>query len=315
MQAVFASIARHGKLLLVAGLVAGIALPDLALAFRPTIAPMIVALLFVAVLRLGPEGLRAGVRGLHKAVGVSLICQLALPLAAAGVFAALGVLAHPLATGVVLALAAAPITGSPNITLMVGGDPAPALRQLVIGTALLPLTALPVFFVMPAFGSPLSVGRAAGELLLIIAVAGGLAIMLRRLRIVPGTDSAYAAMDAIAAILLGLVVIGLMSAVGPALLGDTPGFLAALAVVFVLNFSIQIAAATMVARTDPRAAPAIGIVAGNRNIALFLSVLPQTTADELLLFIGCFQIPMYLTPFLLSGWYRRRVSIISPRGS
>ena len=55
-----------------------------------------------------------------------------------------------------------------------------------------------------------------------------------------------------------------------------------------------------------------GIVAGNRNIALFLSVLPQATADELLLFIGCFQIPMYLTPILLGRFYQPR-NAVEPR--
>src|SRR5690606_9831930 len=121
-----------------------------------------------------------------------------------------------------------------------------------------------------------------------------------------GSAAAFSVMDGIAAILLGLVVIGLMSAVGPALTGNFPAFLAAVFAAFVLNMSLQLGAAAITARTRPQASPAIGIIAGNRNIALFLSVLPQATADELLLFIGCYQIPMYLTPFLLSGWYRRR---------
>lgn len=291
--------------MLIAGLLAGALIPDLALALRPAIAPLIVGLLFLAVLRLGPEGIVAGMRGLHRAAGLALFFQAALPLAAAGVFAALGVLAHPLATGTVLVLAAAPITGSPNITLMAGGDPAPALRQLVIGTALLPLTVVPVFMLMPAFGSPAAVVRAALELLGLILLAGGVAVALRRYGIVQGNARSYLAMDGLAALLLGLVVIGLMSAIGPAFLNDRPAFFAALAAAFALNMPIQLAASALAARRQPSAAPAIGIVAGNRNAALFLSVLPAATIDELLLFIGCFQIPMYLTPFLLSGWFRR----------
>jgi ACR3 family arsenite transporter len=301
----FAFLARHGRLALVAGLLAGVLLPDLALLLRPTIAPMIVTLLFIAILRLGPDGIRNGMTGLHRAVGLALLLQMVLPLTVAAIMAVLGVLSHPLATFAVLALAAAPITGSPNITLMAGGDPAPALRQLVIGTAMLPVTVLPVFLVMPAFGSPIAVGRAALELLVLIVAAGGVAVLLRRYNIVKGTQNAFMVMDGLAALLLGLVVIGLMSAVGPALVGNTPAFLFALAAVFAINMPIQIVSAKIAARTAPLSAPAIGIVAGNRNIALFLSVLPQATADELLLFIGCFQIPMYLTPFVLSGWYRK----------
>jgi ACR3 family arsenite transporter len=304
-MALFAFLARNGRLLLVAGLVAGAVLPDLALALRPAIAPLIVTLLFLAVLRLGPGGLAAGIGGLHRAAGLAVLLQLVLPLGAAGIFALAGVLAHPLAMGVVLVLAAAPITGSPNITLMAGGDPAPALRQLVIGTALLPLTVVPVFLVMPAFGSPVAVARAALELLALISAAGGVALALRHFRVVSGSARSFLVMDGVAALLLGLVVIGLMSAIGPAILGERGSFFAALAVVFLLNMPIQLIASSIVARSNPSAAPAVGITAGNRNAALFLSVLPQATADELLLFIGCFQIPMYLTPFVLARWYRR----------
>lgn len=311
---VLAFLARNGRLVLIAGLLLGAFLPDLAFLFRPAIAPLIVGLLFLAMLRLGPEGLVAGLRGLHRAAALAVLFQLALPLAAAALFMAAGVLAHPLAMGAVLVLAAAPITGGPNITLMAGGDPAPALRQLVLGTALLPATVIPVFMVMPAFGSPQAVVRAALELLALIALAGAAAVALRTLGIVRASERSYLAMDGLAALLLGLVVIGLMSAIGPALVNDRPGFLAALAAAFAINMPIQLAVSALVARRQPSAAPAIGIVAGNRNAALFLSVLPAATIDELLLFIGCFQIPMYLTPFLLSGWFRRLAGKAPPAG-
>ena len=42
------------------------------------------------------------------------------------------------------------------------------------------------------------------------------------------------------------------------------------------------------------------IYAGNRNIALFLIALPDAVAAPLLIFVGCYQVPMYLTPVLLS---------------
>jgi arsenite transporter len=304
-MAVLEFMARNGRMMLVAGLVAGIALPGLAVILRPWIAPMIVALLFLAVLRLGPDGLVAGFKGIHRAIGLALFFQLVLPLFAAGIFAIAGVLTHPLAMGVVLVLAAAPITGSPNITAMTGGDPAPSLRQLVLGTAILPLTVFPVFLVMPAFGDAGDVARAAAWLLLLITLAGGLAIALRLSGVIKGTPRAILAMDGVAALLLGLVVIGMMSAIGPAFTGNPLGLAAALVVVFSLNMGLQLAASAIAAKRNPAAAPAIGIAAGNRNAALFLSVLPAQTADLLLLFIGCFQIPMYLTPFVLDRWYGR----------
>ena len=49
----------------------------------------------------------------------------------------------------------------------------------------------------------------------------------------------------------------------------------------------------------PTDRPGTALVAGNRNIALFLVALPAETTDALLLFIGAYQVPMYLTPMLM----------------
>ena len=64
----------------------------------------------------------------------------------------------------------------------------------------------------------------------------------------------------------------------------------------VLNFGLQVSAYFNMRRKNAGAA----IVTGNRNIALFLVALPPEIVDELLLFIGCYQIPMYLTPLVMS---------------
>ncbi|MFC7704677.1 hypothetical protein ACFQXB_10780 [Plastorhodobacter daqingensis] len=297
--------ARQGRYALVAGLLAGALLPGLAEALRFAVAPLIVALLFLAVLRLGPDGLRTGAVRLPAACALTILLQLVLPLAAAAAFALAGVLEHPLARGTVLVLAAAPITGSANLALLMGAEPVAALRQLVLGTALLPLTVVPVFAVMPGFGGVGDVVLAALRLLAIISLAAGAALLLHRVMRFQPAARVLGAIDGLSAILLALVVIGLMSAIGPAL-HEAPLRLAlTLGACFAINLPLQLLVCQLAARRDPKAAPALGIVAGNRNAALFLSILPAATADELMLFIGCFQIPMYLTPLMLGGWYRR----------
>jgi hypothetical protein len=81
--------------------------------------------------------------------------------------------------------------------------------------------------------------------------------------------------------------------------------LLALAVAFAGNFGLQIAMAIVLRRLAPGGSVApLAIVAGNRNIALFLTALPAAVTDPLLLFIGCYQIPMYLTPILLGRLYK-----------
>ncbi|MCU0911905.1 MAG: hypothetical protein MUE98_11350 [Rhodobacteraceae bacterium] len=295
-----AFVARNGRHALVAGLVAGVLLPGVASALAGWIAPLVAVSLFLAVLRIGPEGLRASRRDAGRLAARAVLLQSALPLAALGLLTALDLAGHPLGLGLVVMLAAAPVTASPHLAVMIGADPGPALRQVVAGTALLPLTVLPVFAMLPGFGDAGGVGRAVGGLLLLIAGAGGAALALRATRVVQPTPATLTAIDALAALTLGLVVVGIMAAVGPALRADPAPVAAALAVAFAANAALQVGGAALARRLGAGpAAPALGLVAGNRNLALFLGVLPVDVAGALMLFIGCYQIPMYLTPVLM----------------
>jgi arsenite transporter len=202
-------------------------------------------------------------------------------------------------------LAAAPLSGSPNLTILTGFDPAPALRLVVLGTALLPVTVLPVFWLMPGIEDTASVLASVGRLLgVILAAAAAAAAVRMTLFRAPGPD-AVAALDGLSAIAMAVVVVALMSAIGP-MLAAAPGAVAYwVAIAFAVNFGLQIAAGIILrGRIAPDLLVPLSIVAGNRNIALFLVSVPEQMADRLLLFIGCYQIPMYLTPLLLRRFYR-----------
>jgi hypothetical protein len=300
-----AGAACYGRLILVLGLVAGILLPGLALAMKDWIAELIAGLLFIAALRVGPRQAVGALAEMRASLGLARVYQVAIPAAAILAFALFG-WKGSLATGLILMMAASPISGTPNLAILTGNDPAPALRQLVIGTALLPLTVLPVFWLAPALGETGEVFRAAGRLLVIIGAAAGAAFLIRGFVLKNPSRNTLDVVDGLSAIAMAVVVVGLMSAVGPALRGDPALLTAALAAAFIGNFGLQIAAALILRRVAPDHVVApLSIAAGNRNIALFLTALPASVTDPLLLFIGCYQIPMYLTPLLLGRFYRR----------
>ncbi len=288
------AVAGRGRWLLIAGLAVGLASPAAAAAVRPYIGPLVIAVLFLAMLKIGPQGLRTGRRTMTRSLGITLAFQMVLPCAAAALFLMLGILDQPLALGTVLILAAAPITGAAPIAAMAGGDPAPALRQTILGTALLPLTVLPVFALAPAFGDTSAILGTALRLLAIIGLCAAAAFALRATGAAERTPSLV---DAASAILLALVVVGLMSAAADTLRQNPAQLALTLAVVSALVFGIQAA----LLRLWPGASDAIplAVTAGNRNVALFLGVLPASATADLLLVIGCYQIPMYLTPLIL----------------
>ena len=101
-----------------------------------------------------------------------------------------------------------------------------------------------------------------------------------------------------------------MSAAGAVLDTDSRSFGWTLAAACIANFSLQLAAWFVLKYVrgvsglqDGTAVP-YAIIAGNRNVALFLAALPAAQTEPLMLFIGCYQIPMYLTPLLFRRLYK-----------
>ena len=299
--------ARYGKAILVVALLVGIAAPQLADAMKPHVGSLVAILLFLAALRVGPRQAAGSTRDLGRSVMLAFVFQLAMPVAAVAVFLGVGFVG-PVALGLILMLAAAPVSGSPNLTIMTGNDPSAALRQLVVGTAMLPLTVIPVFWLWPGLGGAQDVLGAAAWLLALIVVAAMAGFGLRSAFMRQPSLTTLQAVDGLSAIAMGVVVVGLMSAVGPALTSEPLHLAAMLAATVGANLALQIAVALTCRRAGWSAdSAALGIVAGNRNIALFLTVLPQHTIDPVMLFVGCYQIPMYLTPALLGWFYKRSV--------
>lgn len=296
------TIARHAKLCLVVGLIVGTALPDLAGLLRPWIGAMIGVLLALTAFRIGSKDAFGSLSDLPRLLGHVGTLQLVAPLIA--VTAALAVFADipPFILAVVLMLAAPSVTGAPNFAIMTGHDPAPGLRVLVLGTALFPLTMLPVLWALPELGEA---GPAMMRLIVtvLLAVAAGFALRALRPRL---TQADTRNLDGMAALLLAIVVVGLMSAIGP-MLREAPGALLIwLAGVMAVNLGLQLLSLMVMGRMLhlPEAVP-VSIIWGNRNIALFLIALSPEVTDPLLIFIGCYQIPMYLTPILMKPIHAR----------
>ena len=299
-----AAAGRQGRLLLVAGLIVGLFAPTLSVFMRPYVGELIAIVLFLACLRIGPRQAVGAAADLRLGLGVTLILQLLLPLALVLLLRLFG-WTGPTALALTLMAAAAPISGTPALVAMLGSDPAPALRQLVLGTALLPFTALIVFLAAPGFGDTDTLFLAAGRLLLLIGVAATLAFAIRLTLLKQVEPRARAAIDGLSAIGLAAVVVGLMSAVGETWPHDPQAVIAAAALAFAASFGLQVVATLVAVRAGLTAlVAAVGVSAGNRNIALFIAALPAAATDPALLFIGCYQVPMYLTPLALGGWYR-----------
>lgn len=295
-------VARHARPVLVAGLAAGIALPGLARALAGWIPEMVVLLLFLGALRLSPADLRQLGRGLPRAAGLVLLGQLALPLAVLGLGHAFGAGQSPILLGLVLLACAPPIVSSPNIAAIMGLSAPTAMQLMMLGSVLLPFTVLPVFWLMPALGSLSQVLAATLRLMLTILLAGGGALLLRRFALRQPGPRTLARIDGLSVLALAVFVIALMASVSESLI-DTPAlFLFWLTIAVAANFGPQLAMLRL--GRDP-VSGARALAAGNRNLSLFFVALPPDLTAPLLVFLGCYQLPMLLTPILLTRAYRR----------
>jgi ACR3 family arsenite transporter len=299
-------LARYARFVLIAGLVVAVAAPGLAGFMGGYLTLIIAGLLFLTALRIGPRQAIGRASDLWQSLAGVMVFQLLLPIAVAMAFR-IGDFTGTLPAALVLMTAAAPLAGSPNLTLMTGNDPAPALRLLIAGTSLVPLTILPVLLIYPMVGDMTAVLGSALRLIGLIAGVTGLAFLLRARWLKKPSPAGLAAMDGLSALLMALAVIALMSAIRPAFENEPRLLAINLFAACAVNFGLQLTAYGLMTwlRMNRERVP-FAIAASNRNIMLFLAVLPMSVVEPLMLFVACAQIPMYVTPLLLGLLYRPR---------
>lgn len=301
------ALANHGRLVLVAGLVAGLTLPGLAQMLKPWLRELVLLLLFLTAFRIGLPATRAGLRQPGRALALVLAYQIALPLGCLAFFTLLGLGQTPAALILTLLFAAPSVTGCPNMAVLLGHRPEPAFRLLITGTLLLPLTIIPVFWLSPALGDLPTALATALELALSIGIVIACAFALRQLTLPDMTAEQTRATDGLTSLALAVIVVGLMSALAPALHTEPARLVRWLALAFAANLGMQLLAWLVLRRTGPPGdAVPMALVAGNRNVALFLVATSASQFDGFLIFLGCYQFPMYLTPILMAPFFSHR---------
>ncbi len=306
MRYILRLASRHARACLILGLLAGLGLPSLAASLAEWLPEMVAILLTLTALRIGHRAATGAARDLRWGLASVLALQTVLPLLLLGGFALAGLGQTPAALAVTLASAAPALTGSVNLALLLRLDAGRMMQLMVLGTAAFPLTVLPVLALLPQLGPASDVVAPALRLLAVIVAATGLGFTLRHVLLPRPTPRQIEALDGASVLAFSIIVVGLMAALNPALRSDPAAVAGWTALAFALSYLLQ-AAALLVLRRGPlhSVAGPLAIGAGNRNIALFLVALPPETLAPLMIFIGCWQLPMYLTPVLLPRLYER----------
>lgn len=271
------------------------------------IGPLLAALLVISFLQINGRDVEveniAKQHHLKQTLLLLLCTQLVLPIVLLLLMRSFGV---PVdwQIPVTMVAAASFITGGPSIVMMLGGDGKVAIRLLIASTLALPLTALPVLAMLPLHSSHTMLIRTSVVLTLVVIGAYFVAKLIRRYLLAAWNTNQRHCLDGLSAILLALIVLGLMAAIHST--WDNPGLLVkTLFWACVVNFGFQILGLCINHLFSLNLPIVLGVMTGNRAVAIFLTALPASSYHPYLLFIACYQIPMYLTPLLGSFVYRR----------
>lgn len=291
------------------GLAAGLLLPSLAAIMAPWLPVMVAGLLCVTALRIGHKAAQGAVSDLAWGISAVAVLQLAVPLTCLAALHLAGLAQTPAALAIVLATAAPAISGSTNLALLLGLDAGRMMQIMVLGTAAFPLTVLPVLIAMPQIGAVQDVIASAALVLVVILCATTLGFVLRAKYFPTPSAAQTGALDGASVLAFSIIVIGLMAPLNAAIRTALEQVVLWTLLAFFISYGLQMTTLLVLRGTGLRAvAGPLAIGAGNRNIALFLVALPPETLAPILIFIGCWQLPMYLTPLLLPSAYARALA-------
>ena len=291
-------------MLLAVGIFAGLFITPLAALFRDVVTITVAGLMTLVLLRVDLSQVLAYLRRPLLVAALTAWLLLVTPLLAYAVARLTG-LDGPLGAALVISATGCAATSSPAFARMMGLDGEISLVVAVITTLLVPFTAPPLALGLMGIDLAISLTGLMTRLALVVGLPLLISIGIRRLVGEASLRRFGPAVDGSVVWLVVLYGFGVMDGMLAKLMAEPAWVMGGLALAFAGNFGLNIATALAFAAAGRRLALAGGLLAGNRNMALFLAVLPAATDERILLFFALCQFPLFLSPFLLRPVYAR----------
>ena len=292
-------LGKNARFILAIGCIAALFLPQLSAFIRPALPALVSMVLGLSMARLDLAKMAkdaARPKSLLRAIGFAILIVPVTALIYAAIARGLGLSETDYASLVLLA-AAPPIASAAGLCFLLGFNARLALETTLITTILTPLLGpLIVVFLLPD-AAPISPFLLAQRLALMIAGGLALGIGIRAVFGADRIDRNKLSFDGIAACGMVLFVIPLFDGVGATILDNPINAVWVLFLSFLFNIGINLLASGAARLKLPQEdAGTLGIVWGNRTVAIYLAALPQD--PQFALFVALYQFPMYLTPLI-----------------
>jgi BASS family bile acid:Na+ symporter len=280
-------------------------IPPLAAATRDVVTPVVACLMTLVLLRVDFSQVLAYLRRPLLVAALLGWLLLGAPLLVfalarlAGLDGALGAAVVIMATGCAA-------TSSPAFARMVGLDGEISLVVAILSTLLVPLTAPPLALGLLGIDLAISLEALMARLALVVGLPLAVSLAIRRVA-GPARLARYGrSVDGAVVLLVVLYGFGVMDGLQAKILAEPAWVAGGVALAFAGNFGLNLLTALAFARiAGARVALSAGLLSGNRNMALYLAVLPAATDPRILLFFALCQVPLFLSPFLLRPVYDR----------
>jgi predicted Na+-dependent transporter len=298
------ALGQRGSEILAIGIFGGLLIPPLAHLLRFVILPEVLALMTLVLLRID----LAAVVGHLKRPG-RLALLLLFHLVLSPLIVRLLILPLPLddgiAAGLVVFATGAGALSAPAFARLVGLDPELSLLMTLGSTFLLPFTAPPLAFALTGVDLALTPLALMERLALVVGLPTLASLLIRRQAGPTRLARAGKAVDGGVVLLLTLYGLGVMDGLTARLFADPLWVGAASLAAFAADFGLNLLTTLAFLWMGRREALSAGLVSGNRNMALYLAVLPHAADPRIALFFALCQFPLYLSPALLRPLYRR----------
>ncbi len=292
-------LGRNARIILALGCLSAFFLPALSTAVRPALPFLVMLVLGLAIMRIEPVEIAKAFsrpRTLLFAVLVTILMMPVTGLVYLGLAKATGLGADETSMLVFLA-ATPPIASTASLCFILGFDARIGLITTLVATALTPLIGpVMVAALLPETLSlsPFQLGK---NLALMVIGSAVLAVVFRLTLGARRISENGLAIDGVSAVAMVLFILPLFDGVGETITAKPTYAVWILVLCLVFNLGIN-ACASRVAGLWSGApiAGALGLMWGNRTIAIYLAILPYDRNFSL--FVALYQVPMYLTPMV-----------------
>ncbi len=289
--------------LLAASIFLGVVYPPLAAFFRPLLLPIIFLLFLTAVLQVSfADVIRVAAK--ERAGWIILIWQL-LVLPAIFFVLLKPLLSPQLHFFAVIALCGGSITATTALAHLFKLNSALSLVACLLGAILMPIPLYLFLQLTLGVDAAIDLNTYCLRIFVFIFLPITLAWVLRRNITVQTDQWLQQIMPSVSLVLLVLFGFAVMDGVGALMINEPARLLSYILLAFGLSISVQIISFAALYFLGLRDATTAALVCAYRNVGVVAAIAGSSLGEDFFLFLGVWQLPMYILPLLLRRFYEK----------